>query len=66
MPKSIPITTPWPTSEEVGKRFRVPKRRQKELRAIAEEYVEKLKTELDAEGRAVAQEEKRKDVSAAD
>ncbi len=67
MPKSVHITTPWPTSEEVAKRFPIPKRRQRELEAMAQEFVRELNSqEKRARGRVVEKEEKRKDASAAD
>ncbi|HUY94339.1 MAG TPA: hypothetical protein VMU71_03540 [Terracidiphilus sp.] len=66
MPKSVHITTPWPTSEEVAKRFRIPKRRQKELDAMAREYVKQLQAEEKARGTNLKENEKQKDASAAD
>lgn len=64
MPKSVRITTPWPTSEEVAKRFGISKRRQKELDAMAEEYFRRLQAEEKAKGKNPK--EDHKDASAAD
>jgi DNA-directed RNA polymerase subunit RPC12/RpoP len=36
--KPVHITAPWPTSEEVAKRFRIPKQRQMDVREMAEEF----------------------------
>jgi hypothetical protein len=67
MPKSVHITTPWPSSQEIGKRFRIPKPRQKELEALAQEFVRRSSHGgKNAEGRVLEGEAKRKDASAAD
>jgi hypothetical protein len=68
MRKPIHITTPWPTSEEVAKRFRISKRRQKELNAIAEEGVRLILKERGerAQKTAVKREAKSKHAPAAD
>jgi hypothetical protein len=43
MPKSVTITAPrWPSSEEEAKRLRISRRRQRELRALAEDYFKKM------------------------
>jgi len=43
MPKSVTITAPrWPSSEEEAKRLRISRRRQRELRALAEDYVKRM------------------------
>ena len=66
MPKSVRITTPWPTPEEVAKRFRISKRRQKEIKAMAEEIFEQMQKENGASnGKVVEQGKKRKHASAA-
>jgi hypothetical protein len=66
MPKRIHITTPWPTSEEVAKRLRISKRRQKELNALAEEFVRKLQQAQETSGgKTVEKGKKRKNASAA-
>lgn len=66
MPKSVHITTPWPTSEEVAKRFGISKRRQKELDAMAREYVKQLRATVNARSTALKEDENQKDASAAD
>jgi hypothetical protein len=66
MRKPIHITTPWPTPEEVARRFRISNRRQKELNAMAEEIFRQLQKENGASaGKAVDQRKKRKNASAA-
>ena len=66
MPKPIRITTPWPTPEEVAKRFRISKRRQKEIKAIAEEYFRQMQEEKGVPaGKAVDPGKKRKHATAA-
>lgn len=66
MPRRIHITTPWPTPEEVASRFHIPKRRQKELNALAEEFVRRLQqAPKTSEGKSVAKGKKRKNASAA-
>lgn len=66
MPKSVHITTPWPTSEEVAKRYGISKRRQKELDAMAREYFKQLRAEEKTWGTALKVNETQKDASAAD
>jgi hypothetical protein len=66
MPKQVHITTPWPTSEEEARRLRIPKRRQKELNALADELVRQLQEEKTAPaGKALNHGKKRKNASAA-
>jgi uncharacterized protein YdaU (DUF1376 family) len=66
MLKTVHITTPWPTSEEVAKRFRISKRRQKELDAMAEEFFKQQETKGRSRNiKANHREEKRKNASAA-
>jgi len=49
MPKSVRITTPRPTFQELTRHLRIPKARRKELDAMAEEaYREILKTREEA------------------
>jgi hypothetical protein len=38
MRKPIHITAPWPTQEEIDRRFPVPKARRKELQALIDEF----------------------------
>ncbi len=67
MPKSVHITTPYPTSEEVAKLYRIPKRRQRELEALAQGLFKQMKAEQARKGSSPTEkEEKRKDASAAD
>ena len=67
MPKSVHITTPHATLDEVARSLRIPKRRQKELRVMAEEYVTRLNAEKETGvGKVIERNEKRKNASAAD
>jgi hypothetical protein len=66
MPKPIHITTPWPTSEEEARRLRIPKRRQKEINTLAEEYFRRLQEEKrGSDSKTVDRRKKRKNASAA-
>ena len=66
MPKSVRITTPWPTFEEEARRLRISKRRQKVIKALAEEIFEQMKRGNGASPyRVVEQGKKRKHASAA-
>jgi len=66
MPKSVQIKTPWPDPDEEARRLRIPKRRQKELRALAEEFVRKLQEAQEvSEGKPAEKGKKRKNASAA-
>lgn len=66
MPKSVHITTPWPTSEQVARRFRIPRRRQKEINAMAEEIFKQLRGEKETIAHeAAGQGKKRKNAAAA-
>jgi len=66
MPKSVTITAPWPTYEEVAKSLGISKRRQKQIDAMAEEFLEQLRAkERAATSRAVEPEKRRKRASAA-
>ena len=66
MPKSVRITTPWPTPEEEAKRLGVSKRRQKEIKALAEKIFEQMKRENGVSSyKAVEPGKKRKHASAA-
>jgi hypothetical protein len=67
MPKPVHITAPWATFEEMTRHLRIPKARQKELDAMAEEGVRQI---LKARGEAsakttVKRKVKPRDVSAA-
>jgi hypothetical protein len=66
MPKSVYITAPRPTSEEVAKSLGISKRRQKEMDALAEELIKQLRArERAAESTAVEPEKRLKRASAA-
>jgi hypothetical protein len=66
MPKSVYITAPRPTSEEVAKSLGISKRRQKEMDALAEELIKQLRErERAAESTAVEPEKRLKRASAA-
>jgi hypothetical protein len=66
MPKTVHITTPWPTSEEVARRFRISKRREKELDAMAEEFFKQREANSKSRNsKANHREEKRKNASVA-
>ena len=67
MGKSVQITTPRPTFEELTRRLRIPKARQKELDAMAEEaarQILKAREETTAKSRG-KQKVKVKDAAAA-
>lgn len=66
MPKRIHITTPWPDPEEEARRLHISKRRQKELNALAEEFVRNLQQAQEtSNGKSVEKGKKRKNASAA-
>ena len=67
MPKSVQITTPWPSFEEMVGHLHVPEARQKELSALAEEIWKRLSAEEQATADDTARrEEKPRNASAAD
>jgi hypothetical protein len=63
MRKPIHITTPRPTFEEVAKIYKISKRRQKEIKALADELVRQMKKEEEAS--AAGKGKKRKNAAAA-
>lgn len=66
MPKPVHITTPWPTPEDEAKRLGISKRRQKVIKALAEEIFEQMKRENGASPyKVVEQGKKRKHATAA-
>jgi hypothetical protein len=67
MPKSVRITAPRPTFDELTRHLRIPKARQKELDAMAEEGVRQiLKARREASAKTtVKRKVKPRDVSAA-
>lgn len=67
MTKRVHVTTPYPTFEEVARLYRLPKRRQKELEALAQGLFKRMKAEQARPGSSpIEKEENRKDASAAD
>lgn len=67
MPKAIHTAPRWPSSEEEAKRLRISRRRQKELRALAEEYFKKMNSaKTGAKCQAAHQGTMPKNASAAD
>ena len=67
MPKRVHVTTPYPTFEEVARIYGIPRRRQKELEALAQKLFQQMKAEQARPGTSpVEKEENRKDASAAD
>jgi hypothetical protein len=65
MAKSVQITTPWPTPEEMVKHFRISKARQKELAKILDKGLPELSTPKRARVNTVELGKKRKRASAA-
>lgn len=66
MRKPIHITTPRPTPEEVAELFHIPKRRQRELKAMAEKFVrESNQSQKASEGKSGEKGKKRKNAPAA-
>jgi len=68
MTKAARITAPWPTFEEMTRHLRIPKARQRELDALAEEGFRQIRKaeEKAAAKTAVKPEMKRRNASAAD
>lgn len=67
MPKPVHISTPPPSHEEMVRRLRVPKARQRKLRAIMDETWARLESlEKVSENPESGQEENRKNAPAAD
>jgi hypothetical protein len=65
MPKSVHITAPWPTQEEIEKLFPISKARKKELQALVDEFKAQLSRREDASVTPIAAEKRRKRASAA-
>lgn len=65
MPKSVHITAPWPTFEEMTKHLHISKARKKELQALADEFKAQLSNREEAPVTAVKPEKRRKRASAA-
>jgi hypothetical protein len=67
MPKSVNIGTPWPTHEEMVRHLRVPRARQKELRALADKFYKRISAEKEsASGVKIGRQEISKNAPAAD
>ncbi|MDR3753093.1 MAG: hypothetical protein P4K93_05205 [Terracidiphilus sp.] len=60
MPKSVYITAPRPTAEEVAKSLGISKRRQKEMEALAEKLIKQLLARERAEAASAIEPEKRR------
>jgi thiamine pyrophosphate-dependent acetolactate synthase large subunit-like protein len=60
MPKSVTITAPRPTYEEVAKSLGISKRRQKAIDEMAEEIIKQLRANESATIRTVVEPEKRR------
>ena len=66
MPRPVAhITTPWPTQEELEKRFHIPKDRRKEFQALVDEFKALLSHREDAPTTSIEPEKRRKRASAA-
>ena len=66
MPKSVYITAPRPTSEEVAKSLGISKRRRKEMEVLAEKLFRQMRAkERTAASTTVEPEKRRKRASAA-
>jgi hypothetical protein len=65
MPQSVHITAPWPTQEEMEKRFPIPESRKKEFQALVDEFKALLSNREEASMTSIEPEERRKRASAA-
>ena len=66
MPRPVAhITTPWPTQEEIEKRFPIPKARRKEFQALVDEFKALLSHREDAPTTSIEPEKRSKRASAA-
>ena len=65
MRKSIHITTPWPTEEEMKKKFPISEASEKAMLALVEEFKAQLSREEEARISSATPEKKRKRASAA-
>lgn len=65
MPKSVHITTPPLSLEEIAKRLRIPKAKQKALRAVLDEAWSEFSRQADKPSESAEPEKRRKRASAA-
>lgn len=65
MPKSVHITTPWPTQEEMEKSLHISKARKRELQPIVDELKARLSKLEEAPATSIEPEKRRKRASAA-
>ena len=65
MPKSVHITAPWPTQEEIEKRFPISKASEKALQLLVDEFRAQLSQREEAPDTSIEPEEGRKRASAA-
>lgn len=65
MPKTVHITAPWPTHEEMVRHLRISKARKKELQALVDEFEAKLSNQKEAPVTSLIPEKRRKRASAA-
>jgi len=65
MRKPIHITTPWPTPEEMEKRFPISKASEKALQALVDEFKATLSNRDEASVNSAEPEKRRKRASAA-
>ena len=59
------ITAPWPTQEEVEKRFPIPKARKEEFQALVDEFKTLLSNRVEVPRTSIEPEKRRKRASAA-
>jgi hypothetical protein len=65
MRKRIHITAPWPTPEEVKKRYPVSKASEKAIQILVEEFKAQLSRQTEASQNSIEPENRRKRASAA-
>ena len=66
MPRPVAhITAPWPTQEEIERRFPVPEASRKELQALVDEFKAMIAARGNAPEGSIGQEKRRKSASAA-
>lgn len=65
MPKSVHITAPRPTHEQMVRYLRIPKARMKELQALVDEFKARLSIREEAPVTSIEPEKRRKRASAA-
>lgn len=65
MPKSVHITAPWPTQEEMERSLGISKARKRALQALVDEFKAKLSIQEEAPLNSIEPEKRRKRASAA-